>query len=97
MTLTKDRIIHSLQNQLGLPQSGSARLVEVLVESIKKALENGEDVLISGFGKFSVNSKKARKGRNPATGDDLLLGARRVVTFRCSPVLRNRVNGKETP
>jgi integration host factor subunit alpha len=94
MTLTKDQIIHSVQNRLGLPQTKSAQLVEILLEAVKKALENGEDVLISGFGKFSVNTKKARKGRNPATGDDLMLSARRVVTFRCSPVLRHMVNGK---
>ena len=94
MTLTKDQIIHSVQNRLGLPQTKSALLVEYLLEAIKKSLENGEDVLISGFGKFCVNTKKARKGRNPATGSDLMLNARRVVTFRCSPVLRNRVNGK---
>jgi len=97
MTLTKDQIIHSVQNRLGLPQTKSAQLVEILLEAVKKALENGEDVLISGFGKFSVNTKKARKGRNPATGDDLMLSARRVVTFRCSPVLRNMVNGKGAP
>ena len=97
MTLTKDQIIHSVQNRLDLPQTKSAQLVEILLEAIKKALENGEDVLISGFGKFSVNTKKARKGRNPATGDDLMLSARRVVTFRCSPVLRNMVNGKGAP
>jgi integration host factor subunit alpha len=59
---------------------------------IQKHLENGEDVLISGFGKFCVKSKNARKGRNPATGEDLMLGSRRVVTFKCSPILRTRVN-----
>ncbi len=95
MTLTKDQIIHSVQDQLSLPQTRSAQLVEFVLEAIKKALEGGEDVLISGFGKFCVNTKKARKGRNPATGEDLMLSARRVVTFRCSPVLRTTVNGGE--
>ena len=94
MTLTKDQIIHSVQDQLSVPQTRSAQLVEFVLEEIKKALEGGEDVLISGFGKFCVNTKKARKGRNPATGDDLMLNARRVVTFRCSPVLRNMGNGR---
>jgi integration host factor subunit alpha len=61
---------------------------------IQKNLENGEDVLISGFGKFCVKSKNARKGRNPATGQDLMLGSRRVVTFKCSPILRARVNSR---
>jgi len=59
---------------------------------IKQNLENGEDVLISGFGKFCVKEKKERKGRNPATGDDMMLSPRKVVTFRCSPVLRKRIN-----
>lgn len=95
MTLTKDQIIHSVQEKLELPQTKSAQLVEFVLEAIKKALEGGEDVLISGFGKFCVNTKKSRKGRNPATGEDLMLSARRVVTFRCSPVLRNHVNGRE--
>ena len=58
----------------------------------KQNLENGEDVLISGFGKFCVKEKKERKGRNPATGDDMMLSPRKVVTFRCSPVLRKRIN-----
>jgi integration host factor subunit alpha len=93
MTLTKDQIIHSVQEKLDLPQTKSAQLVEYVLEAIKEALEGGEDVLISGFGKFCVNTKKSRKGRNPATGEDLMLSARRVVTFRCSPVLRNHVNG----
>jgi integration host factor subunit alpha len=61
---------------------------------IQKNLENGEDVLISGFGKFCVKSKNARKGRNPATGQDLMLGSRKVVTFKCSPILRTRVNSR---
>jgi integration host factor subunit alpha len=61
---------------------------------IQRNLENGEDVLISGFGKFCVKSKNARKGRNPATGEDLMLGSRKVVTFKCSPILRARVNSR---
>jgi integration host factor subunit alpha len=61
---------------------------------IQKNLQNGEDVLISGFGKFCVKNKNARKGRNPATGEDLMLGSRRVITFKCSPILRARVNSK---
>jgi integration host factor subunit alpha len=59
---------------------------------MKRSLENDEDVLISGFGKFSVKRKNERRGRNPQTGEDLVLGSRRVVTFRCSPVLRERIN-----
>ena len=67
-------------------------MVEALVEIIKEKLASGEDVMISGFGKFCVKDKKERRGRNPATGDDLMLSPRRVVTFKCSGRLRNRIN-----
>ena len=69
-------------------------MVETLLETIKQSLESGEDVLISGFGKFCVKEKGKRRGRNPATGSDLILDERRVVTFKCSGKLRNRVNGR---
>jgi integration host factor subunit alpha len=67
-------------------------LVETLIEIIKRSLEKGEDVLISGFGKFCVKNKKERRGRNPATGNDLTLRGRRVITFKCSGKLRNKIN-----
>ena len=92
MTLTKNHIISVLHNQLELPKTRSTELVESLLEIMKRSLENDEDVLISGFGKFSVKRKNERRGRNPQTGEDLVLGSRRVVTFRCSPVLRERIN-----
>jgi integration host factor subunit alpha len=66
-----------------------------LLELVEKTLESGEDVLVSGFGKFCVKQKKERKGRNPATGQDLMLGSRKVVTFKCSPILRSKINMKE--
>ena len=88
MTLTKAKIVESIHNQLGLSRKRSGELVEALLELIKKKLENREDVLISGFGKFCVKEKKQRKGRNPATGSDMILDKRKVVTFSCSPVLR---------
>jgi len=69
-------------------------VVDSLLEIIKNALEDGEDVLISGFGKFCVKDKRKRRGRNPQTGQDLLLDERRVVTFTCSGVLRDKINGK---
>ena len=59
---------------------------------MKETLVSGDDVLISGFGKFRVKEKRERRGRNPATGEDMMLTPRKVVTFRCSPVLRKRVN-----
>jgi integration host factor subunit alpha len=86
--------VNSICRQLDIPKKKSADLLESLLEMIQKNLENGEDVLISGFGKFCVKSKNARKGRNPATGEDLMLGSRRVITFKCSPILRARVNSK---
>jgi integration host factor subunit alpha len=61
---------------------------------MKTTLENGEDMLISGFGKFCVKDKRERRGRNPQTGEDLMLGSRRVVIFKCSKVLREKINGK---
>lgn len=91
MTLTKAKIIENINDQLRLPRKQSAELVEKLLEIIKNTLEGGDDLLISGFGKFCVKEKKARKGRNPATGEDLMLAKRRVVTFRCSHVLRDRI------
>lgn len=92
MTLTKADIVESVQNHLGFPKNRSAEIVESLLEIIKKTLENGEDVLISGFGKFCVKSKKERRGRNPANGQDLMLSPRKVVTFKCSGVLRDKIN-----
>lgn len=94
MTLTKDHLVNSLYNNLDIPKSKSTSIVETLLGSIKNTLENKEDVLISGFGKFCVKDKKDRRGRNPATGEDLTLEARRVVVFKCSGVLREKVNGK---
>ncbi len=94
MTFTKDKIIESLYNQCGYSKTKSTDLFESLLEIIKKTLENGEDVLISGFGKFCVKEKSERKGRNPATGGAMMLESRRVVTFRCSQGLRDKVNGK---
>lgn len=94
MTLTKDHLVNSLYNNLDIPKSKSASIIETLLQQMKKTLENKEDVLISGFGKFCVKEKKDRRGRNPATGEDLTLEARRVVVFKCSGVLRDKVNGE---
>jgi len=82
-------------NQLGYNKKDSAEIVETLLEIIKQSLEDGEDVLVSGFGKFVVQEKAPRRGRNPATGDDLMLDARKVVNFRCSGKLRRRINNGE--
>ena len=94
MTLKKADLIDSTYKQVGLSKPRSAEVIDSLLEIIKKTLEDGEDVLISGFGKFCVKEKGKRRGRNPQTGNDLMLGERRVVLFKCSPVLRDRINGK---
>jgi integration host factor subunit alpha len=94
MTLTKDDLIQTLYDQSGFSKQKARTTVETVFELAKKTLESGEDVLISGFGKFSVKKKAPRKGRNPVTREDLTLDSRTVVTFRCSPVMRERVNGK---
>ena len=93
MALTKADLFEAVQSELGLPKKQSVDIVESLIESIKSTLETGEDVLISGFGKFCINEKRQRRGRNPATGEDLMLRPRRVVTFKCSGSLRDRING----
>ncbi len=95
MTLTKAMIIDIIHTRLGYPKNRSAELLEILLEIVKGTLEKGEDVLISGFGKFCVKEKEERRGRNPATGDDMVLDKRRVVTFRCSHLLRSKINGEE--
>ena len=94
MALTKAHIIDAIHKQLDLPKKRSTDLIENLIEIIKRNLEAGDDVLISGFGKFSVNCKNNRKGRNPATGEDMILPARKVVTFKCSHLLREKINSK---
>ena len=94
MALTKDKIVDSIYLKLGLRKKQSVEVVETLLEIIKKTLGNGEDVLISGFGKFCVKDKRERTGRNPQTAKAMRLRARQVVRFRCSGVLRDKINGK---
>ena len=93
MTLTKAMQIESISDQIGFPKSQSSEIVEILLEFIKNSLESGDDVLISNFGKFRVKEKGERRGRNPATGEDMMLKPRRVVTFNCSGNLRKKLNG----
>jgi len=92
MALTKKDIVEQVYNELGFPRNQSVEIVESLLEIIKATLESGDDLLVSGFGKFTVRDKQERKGRNPATGDDLMLKPRRIVTFKCSGKLRDKVN-----
>lgn len=92
MALTKNDIVTSV-HELGFTKKKSVEIIETLLEIMKSTLEKNEDLLISGFGKFCVKQKKQRRGRNPATGDDLILKERKVVTFKCSGKLRDKING----
>ena len=94
MALTKDTIVKSLAKENKKKKKRSIEVIETLLELIKFTLASGEDVLISGFGKFCVNEKRQRKGRNPATGEDMMLAARRVVTFKCSGQLKKKINNE---
>ncbi len=90
-TLTKARIIESVVVTNGYTQKKAFETVEIMLELIKRSLETGEDVLISNFGKFCVKKKRERRGRNPATGEDMILAPRKVVTFQCSRILREKL------
>ncbi|MBW1840224.1 MAG: integration host factor subunit alpha [Deltaproteobacteria bacterium] len=92
MALTKSEIVAKV-HELGFTKKKSVEIIETLLEIIKNTLETSDDLLISGFGKFCVKDKKQRRGRNPATGADLILRERKVVTFKCSGKLRDKING----
>jgi integration host factor subunit alpha len=93
MALTKVQVVNSIADQIGYPKNHSSEILETLLEIIKKALENGDDVLISGFGKFCVREKGERRGRNPSTGETMMMKPRRALTFQCSGNLRKKING----
>lgn len=94
VALTKEQIINQVYEQTQMPKSRSRDVVESVLEIIKASLADGEDILISGFGKFMVKHKRARRGRNPQTNADLQLRARKVVVFKTSGVLRANINGE---
>ena len=95
MALTKAQIVDSVSDQIGFTQKHSFEIIETLLEIIKRTLESGEDVLISNFGKFRVKEKRERRGRNPATSREMILKPRKVVTFRCSDTLREKINSQQ--
>jgi integration host factor subunit alpha len=88
MSMTKIDITESVREKLGIPKKECVSIVESLFDIIKDDLDKGNDVMISGFGKWTVKAKKARKGRNPKTGKAMTINARKVVTFKPSYVLR---------
>lgn len=94
MTLTKADLIQKVYQNHNFTKAQAAEAVEAFLQIAKDCLKNGDDLLISGFGKFNVKQKNARRGRNPQTGDELILDARKVVTFKPSGILRTRINGE---
>ena len=95
MTLTKAIIAEAISKKMSYTNNESLEMVDSLLEIMKQTLESGEDILISGFGKFSVKEKMERKGRNPQNGQPMMLAPRKVLTFKCSGKLRDRINGKK--
>lgn len=93
MTLTKADLVQKVYQNHNLTKAQAAEAVEAFLKIAKNCLKNGEDLLVSGFGKFNVKQKKARRGRNPQTGQELILDARKVITFKPSGILRSRING----
>jgi integration host factor subunit alpha len=91
-TLTKAHIIDAVAEANGYTRNKSFEIIEILLELVKAVLESGEDVMISGFGRFCVKEKAKRRGRNPATGKDLILAPRKVVTFKWSGKLKEKLN-----
>ena len=94
MTITKANLVDKIYNNSGISKATSIQTMETIMEILKRTLESGEDILISGFGKFEVKDKTERRGRNPQTGSDLTIDARRVVTFKSSGKLRDKLNGE---
>jgi integration host factor subunit alpha len=92
MALTKDKLVARLQTQIGMTKPESRQIVERLFAIMKSTLADGEDLLISGFGTFLVRQKNARRGRNPQTKETLMLKARKVLVFKTSGVLREKIN-----
>ena len=92
MTLTKAGIIQAIHKEAGIPKENAARIIEKLLKIMKRKMAEGESLLISGFGKFCVRNKEERRGRNPATNQDMMLPERKVVTFKCSSVLKKEMS-----
>ena len=93
MTLRKADITKSIHDQIGFPKNRSSDIFESILEIIKQSLENGEAVKISGFGKFDLLERNARRGRNPHTGESIIIASRKIAWFKASTGLRDKVNG----
>ncbi len=95
MTITKNTLVEMLHNEVGLNKREAKEFIELFFETLKKNLENGNDIKISGFGNFTLREKNARPGRNPKTGEEVLIKERRVVTFKSGLKLKNKLEGYE--
>jgi len=93
MTMTKADIVERIYEKVGFSKKVATEVVESIFELVKRRLEQGEKVKISGFGNFTVNEKRPRKGRNPQTGEEIVISGRRVLTFKASQVLKKTMNG----
>jgi integration host factor subunit alpha len=93
MTMTKADIVERIYEKVGFSKKEATEVVESIFELVKRRLEQGEKVKISGFGNFAVNEKRPRKGRNPQTGEEIVISGRRVLTFKASQVLKKTMNG----
>ncbi|MCD6352969.1 MAG: integration host factor subunit alpha [Proteobacteria bacterium] len=91
--MTKADIIENIYEKVGLSKEESGRIVALALEILKETLEKGEKIKISGFGNFVVRQKRTRRGRNPQTGEEIEISARKVVTFKASPILKKALNG----
>jgi integration host factor subunit alpha len=91
--LTKSDLVATIQRRVGLTRTRSSEVVEQILELMKESLERGENIKMRGLGTFAVRQNKPRKGRDPQTGEEILLPARRAVTFKIGPLLKQRLNG----
>ena len=94
--MTKADIVEKIAEKCGITKRESINMVETVFSILKTTLEDGEDIKISGFGKFEVKKKHARKGRNPQTGESIIIDARRILSFKPSTILKNAVQAKES-
>ena len=91
MTITKDSLVEMIHNEVGLNKGEAKELIECFFEQIKKSLENGNDIKLSGFGNFILRNKAPRPGRNPKTGEEVTISERRVVTFKSGLKLKSKL------
>ena len=91
MTITKDSLVEMVHNEIGLNKREAKELIECFFEEIKKTLENGNDIKLSGFGNFMLRDKLPRPGRNPKTGEEVTISSRRVVTFKSGLKLKSKL------